>query len=366
MRSMRKLLDLLDIDIPVIQAPMAGASSAELVAAAANAGALGSYGCARLSPAQLVEEVDRIRALTNRSFNLGFFCHDVPNVTPQQQRAWEARLAPYYSELGVDPASASAPNRAPFDAEMCDTVVAVAPKVVSFHFGLPEPRLVAKLKAAGSIVISSATTVAEAKRLVQLGCDAVVAQGLEAGGHRGMFLDMALDTQVGTFALVPQVVDAVDVPVIAAGAVTDARGAAAAFALGADAIQVGTAYLFCPEAKINPVHREALKTARDDGTALTNVFTGRAARSLVNRLVREVGPMSDVAPQFPAATAALQALSNEASRRGSPDFTPLWAGQAAALGRATSAGELTRSLAHDAFALLRTLSEQAPRARTSN
>jgi nitronate monooxygenase len=366
MRSMRKLLDLLDIEIPVIQAPMAGASSAELVAAVANAGGLGSYGCARLSPAQVIEEADRIRALTNRSFNLGFFCHDEPDVTPEQERAWQSRLAPYYDELGVDPRGASAPNRAPFNADMCDAVVAVAPKVVSFHFGLPEPRLVARLKDAGSIIISSATTVAEAKRLAELGCDAIVAQGLEAGGHRGMFLDMALDTQVGTFALVPQVVDAVRVPVIAAGAITDARGAAAAFALGADGIQVGTAYLFCPEAKINPVHREALKTARDDGTALTNVFTGRAARSLVNRLVREVGPMSDVAPQFPAATAALQALSTETSRRGSPDFTPLWAGQAAALGRPTSAGDLTRTLANDAFALLRTLAEQAPRSPAKN
>jgi nitronate monooxygenase len=219
------------------------------------------------------------------------------------------------------------------------------------------------LKQAGCVVISSATTVAEARRLVDLGCDAIVAQGLEAGGHRGMFLDMDLNTQVGTFALVPQIVDAVDVPVIAAGAITDARGAAAAFALGADAVQVGTAYLFCPEAKVNPVHREALKAARDDGTALTNVFTGRAARSLVNRLVREVGPISDVAPQFPVAAGAVQALSDEGSRRGLPDFTPLWAGQAASLGRPTSASELTRNLSAEAFALLRSLAEQAPGVR---
>jgi nitronate monooxygenase len=363
MQSMRKLLDLLGIDVPVIQAPMAGASSAELVAAVANAGGLGSYGCSRLSPAQVIEEAERIRALTNRSFNLGFFCHDAPEVTPEQEQAWRSRLAPYYGELGVDPASASAPNRAPFDEEICDAVVAAGPKVASFHFGLPGPRLVERLKKAGCVVISSATTVAEARRLVDLGCDAVVAQGLEAGGHRGMFLDMDLNTQVGTFALVPQIVDAVDVPVIAAGAITDARGAAAAFALGADAVQVGTAYLFCPEAKVNPVHREALKAARDDGTALTNVFTGRAARSLVNRLVREVGPISDVAPQFPAAAGAVQALSNEGSRRGLPDFTPLWAGQAASLGRPTSASELTRNLSADAFALLRSLAEQAPGVR---
>ena len=359
MRSMRKLLDLLGIDIPVIQAPMAGASSAELVAAVSNAGGLGSFGCSRLSPAQVIEEGQRIRALTNRSFNLGFFCHDAPDVTPEQERAWRSRLTPYYGELGVDPAGVSAPSRAPFNAEICAAVVSVGPKVASFHFGLPEPGLVESLKNAGCVIISSATTVAEAKRLVELGCDAVVAQGLEAGGHRGMFLDMDLNTQVGTFALVPQIVDAVDVPVIAAGAVTDARGAAAAFALGAAAVQVGTAYLFCPEAKVNPVHREALQMARDDGTALTNVFTGRAARSLVNRLVREVGPISDVAPQFPAAAGAVQALSDEGSRRGLPDFTPLWAGQAAALGHRASASDLTRSLSQDAFALLRSLAEQA-------
>ena len=249
---------------------------------------------------------------------------------------------------------------------MCEALASIRPKVVSFHFGLPEPRLVAKLKAAGCIIICSATTVAEARRLVELGCDAIVAQGLEAGGHRGMFLDMDLNAQVGTFALVPQVVDAVEVPVIAAGGITDARGAAAAFALGAAAVQVGTAYLFCPEAPINPVHRAALKAARDDGTALTNVFTGRPARSLVNRLVREVGPISDLAPPFPAATQALQALSNEGARRGMPDFTPLWAGQAAALGRETGAAELTRDLAAGAFALLGALAEQARAARAAH
>src|SRR6476659_2417459 len=198
MQSMRKLLDLLGIDVPVIQAPMAGASSAELVAAVANAGGLGSYGCSRLSPAQVIEEAERIRALTNRSF----FCHDAPEVTPEQERAWRSLLAPYYGELGVDPASASAPNRAPFDEEICNAVVAAGPKVASFHFGLPEPRLVERLKQAGCVVISSATTVAEARRLVDLGGDALVAQGLEAGGRRGRCLDMDLNTQVGTFALV--------------------------------------------------------------------------------------------------------------------------------------------------------------------
>jgi nitronate monooxygenase len=313
----------------------------------------------------VVKEANRIRALTNRSFNLGFFCHQAPEVTPAQEQAWRKRLAPYYSELGADPGSAAAPNRAPFGADMCEALVSIRPKVVSFHFGLPDPSLVAKLKAAGCIIICSATTVAEARRLVELGCDAVVAQGLEAGGHRGMFLDMDLNAQVGTFALVPQVVDAVGVPVIAAGGITDARGAAAAFALGAAAVQVGTAYLFCPEAIVDPVYRAALRAARDDGTALTNVFTGRPARCLVNRLVREVGPISELAPQFPAAAQEVQALSNEGARRGNSDFMPLYAGQAAALGRETGAAELTRSLAAGAFALLDALADGARAARAA-
>jgi nitronate monooxygenase len=363
MRSMQKLLDLLDIDVPIVLAPMASAATPELVAATANAGGLGSYGCARLTPAEVTAEANRIRALTNRSFNLGFFCHDEPEVTPEEDAAWRAQLAPYYAELGLDSSTAPATFRTPFNEAMCDAVTSIRPKVVSFHFGMPEPRLVARLKAAGCVLISTATTVAEARKLVELGCDAVVAQGLEAGGHRGMFLSMDLNQQVGTFALVPQIADAVDVPVIAAGGITDSRGVAAALTLGADAVQVGTAYLFCPEAKMNPVYRAALKQARDDGTALTNVFTGRPARSLANRMLRELGPISDAAPQFPVASEAVQPLSAEAIRRGLPDFGPLWAGQAAALGREMGAGDLTRSLAAESFALMEKLAAQMRHAR---
>src|SRR5256884_5201257 len=220
---------------------------------------------------------------------------------------------------------------------MCDVVEEVKPEVVSFHFGLPEPRLLQRVKAGGFLVMSSATTAAEARWLEQHGVDAVIAQGNEAGGHRGMFLTDDIATQAGTFALVPQVVDAVKVPVIAAGGITDARGIAAAFALGAAGVQIGTAFLFTPEAKISGPHRAALRTARDDGTAVTNLMTGRPARGLINRVMREIGPISDLAPAFPLAAGALAPLRARAEAQGCADFSPLWAGEAAALGRALPA-----------------------------
>jgi nitronate monooxygenase len=231
------------------------------------------------------------------------------------------------------------------------------PEVVSFHFGLPEPALLRRIKAAGCVIISSATTVAEARWLEGQGADAVIAQGYEAGGHRGIFLGDDLATQAGTFALVPQIVDAVRVPVIAAGAVADARGIAAAFALGAAGVQIGSAYLWCPEAKISKPHRAALKTASEQGTALTNLMTGRPARGIINRVMREIGPMSDVAPAFPLAAGALAPLRARAEAKGSGDFSPMWAGQAASLGRSLPAGELTRALAAEALELIRALAE---------
>ena len=363
MKHMRAFLDRLAIDIPIIQAPMATAATPELMAAVANAGGLGSHGCAMLSREQVLADAARMRSLSNRSFNLNFFCHRAPIDTQAQERAWREKLAPYYAELGIGEDGPAAPIRTPFDETMCDAVVAIQPKVASFHFGLPDQRLVERVKAAGCFIISSATTVEEARRLADGGCDAVVAQGLEAGGHRGVFLGEGIENQVGTMALVPQIIDAIDLPVIAAGGIADARGVAAAFALGASAVQLGTAYLFCPEANITPLHRAALKQARDDGTRLTNVFTGRPARGIVNRLMREIGPMSDIAPQFPAASNAIQPLRATAERRGSSDFTPLWAGQAAALGRECGAAELTQRLTDEAFALMRDLGVSLGNAR---
>jgi nitronate monooxygenase len=352
----RRLLDLFQIEHPIIQAPMAGAMDWELVAAAAEAGALGSLPCAMLAPAQVREQVAKLRGRTNKPFNLNFFCHRPPASDGAAEAAWRARLAAYYVELGLDPqAPVNAPNRMPFDAAMCDVVVANGPRVVSFHFGLPDAHLVARVKDAGCLVLSSATTVAEARWLVERGADAVIAQGYEAGGHRGMFLTEELAGQVGTFALVPQIVAAVDVPVIAAGGIVDGRGIAAAFALGAAGVQIGTAYLFTPEAKIAAPHRAALRAARDDGTVVTNVMTGRPARGLPNRVMRELGPLSAEAPPFPLAANALAPLRAKAEAQGSGDFSPMWSGQAAALGRELPARELTQVLAAEALDCMRHL-----------
>jgi nitronate monooxygenase len=352
----RRLTDLLRIELPIVQAPVAGAMDWELAAAAAEAGALGSLPCAMLNADQVREQMGRIRAHTKKPINLNFFCHTPPVLSNAREARWRERLAPYYRELGIDPAAPiPSSNRTAFDSVMCDVVEEVRPEVVSFHFGLPEPKLLQRVKAGGFLVMSSATTAAEARWLEEHGVDAVIAQGNEAGGHRGMFLTDDLAAQAGTFALVPQIVDAVKLPVIAAGGVTDARGIAAAFALGAAGVQIGTAYLWCPEARISAPHRAALASARDDGTALTSLMTGRPARGFINRVMREIGPVSDVAPEFPLAAGALAPLRAKAEARGSGDFSPMWAGQAAALGRALPAGELTRKLAAEALERIRAL-----------
>jgi nitronate monooxygenase len=363
-----RLIDLLNIEIPIVQAPVAGAMNWELAAAAAEAGALGSLPCAMLNADQIRETVATIRAHTKKPINLNFFCHTAPKLSNAREARWRETLAPYYRELGIDPAApVPSSNRAAFDVAICEVVEETKPEVVSFHFGLPPPPLMDRLKAGGFLVMGSATTAAEARWLEARGVDAIIAQGNEAGGHRGIFLtdDIAGDlaAQAGTFALVPQVVDAVKVPVIAAGAVADARGIAAAFALGAAGVQIGTAYLWCPEAKISAPHRAALKSARDDGTALTNLMTGRPARGIINRVMREVGPMSDVAPDFPLAAGALAPLRAKAEAQGSGDFSPMWAGQAAALGRAVPAGELTRTLAAEALECLRALGSAPSKAQ---
>jgi nitronate monooxygenase len=352
----RRLIELFKIEVPIVQAPMAGAMDWELVAAAAEAGALGSLPCAMLNAEQIREQMAKIRARTKKPINLGFFCHALPTLDNAREVRWRERLAPYYRELAIDPAApVPSSNRTAFDSAMCDVVEETKPEVVSFHFGLPEPGLLRRLKAAGFLVMSSATTAAEARWLEARGVDAVIAQGYEAGGHRGIFLSDDIASQPGTFALVPQIADAVKVPVIAAGAVTDGRGIAAAFALGAAGVQIGTAYLWCPEAKISAPHRAALKSARDDGTALTNLMTGRPARGIINRLMREIGPMSEVAPEFPLAAGALAPLRAKAEAQGSGDFSAMWAGQAASLGRAMPAGELTKTLAAEALKQMRAL-----------
>jgi nitronate monooxygenase len=340
------LQKLLGIDLPIIQAPMAGVQGSALAVAVCNAGGLGSLPCAMLGIDAMRQELAVIQAQTTRPFNVNFFCHKQPEPSAGREAVWRAALSPYFAEFGIDTAAIPAgPGRWPFGAEVADVLAEFKPAVVSFHFGLPSADLLARVRNWGAKVLSSATTVDEALWLEAHGADAVIAQGLEAGGHRGMFLSDDLATQVGTFALLPQIVRAVNVPVIAAGGITDAKGVGAAMALGAAGVQVGTAYLLCPEATTSAVHRAALKSEEARVTALTNLFTGRPARGIVNRLMRELGPISDAAPAFPMATSAIAPLRAINESRGSGEFSPLWAGQNASGCKEVSATQLTQELA---------------------
>lgn len=340
------LQQVLGIELPVIQAPMAGVQGSALAVAVSNAGGLGSLPCAMLGAEALRAELASIRAQTAKPFNVNFFCHHTPVADPARETAWRQSLAPYYAEFGIDPSTIPAgPGRLPFDAATADLLAAFKPPVVSFHFGLPSDALLARVRSWGGKVISSATTVDEARWLEAHGADVIVAQGLEAGGHRGMFLTDELSTQVGTFALLPQIVHAVRVPVVAAGGISDAAGVRAALALGAAGVQVGTAYLLCPEASTSAIHRAALTSETARHTALTNLYTGRPARGIMTRLMREQGPLSPVAPAFPLATAAVAPLRAKAEGMGSGDFSPLWAGQNASGCQAVPAAQLTRELA---------------------
>jgi nitronate monooxygenase len=331
---------------PLIQAPMAGVQLHALTVAVSEAGALGSLPAAMLTPAALRDELRAIRAATERNWNLNFFCHTEPAPDAQAETVWRDALLPYYRELGVDPAKiAPGASRAPFSEEAAALVEQFRPPVVSFHFGLPPAPLLERVRRSGAFVLSSATTVDEARWLEAHGADAVIAQGLEAGGHRGHFLSDELSRQLGTFALLPQIKRAVRVPVIAAGGIADAAGIAAAMALGADAVQIGTAYLLCPEATTSALHRASLQSEAATHTALTNVFTGRPARGIVNRVMRELGPLRGAPhPAFPRSTAALAPLRAAAEARGSGDFSPLWSGQNNSGCRAIPAAELTRAL----------------------
>jgi nitronate monooxygenase len=345
-----RLLDLLDLEVPLVQAPMAGADSPALAAAVSSAGGLGSIGCALLSPEEIEAAARTIRERTNRPFNLNFFCHAEPDPDPDGARAWLARLGPYYAELEAEPPAGLAGGRAPFDEELCSLVEAVKPSVVSFHFGLPQDALLDRVKAAGCRILCSATTPEEAVWLEQQGVDAIVAQGAEAGGHRGVFAEdwRTGSGMIGTLSLVPQVVDAVDLPVIATGGIADGRTIAACLALGAAGVQIGTAYLFTPEAGVSDGHRAVLAGGRAADSQVTNVMTGRPARGLANRLMREVGPIAEDAPEFPLASPAAAPLRKAAEAKGSFDFTPLWAGQSVAMGRSMPAADLTRRLAEEA------------------
>lgn len=343
---MKQLNELLNIEFPIIQAPMAGVQGSALAIAVSNAGGLGSLPCGMLGPEAIRSELEKITAATDRPYNVNFFCHTPPENDPVAEQRWRATLLPFYQELGLDPHNVPAgAARVPFSSQAADILADFKPAVVSFHFGLPAPELLERVKSWGSLVISSATTVAEARWLEQNGADCVIAQGLEAGGHRGMFLTDDLTTQVGTFSLLPQIVEAIDLPVIAAGGIADARGVAAAMALGASGVQVGTAFMLCSEATTSQVHRKILSSGAAQHTAVTNLFSGRPARGIVNRVMCELGPVSDKVPAFPNASTAIGPLRKACEDNGLGDFTPLWAGQNVTGCCEISAAEMVRRLA---------------------
>jgi nitronate monooxygenase len=342
--SVMTLQELFGVELPIIQAPMAGYQGSEMAIAVSNAGGLGSLPCATLSLQAMQTELTAIRSGTDKPFNVNFFCHATPEIDTGREAAWRKLLQPYLEEFDIELGDASTPLRTPFSAAAADVLAEFKPAVVSFHFGLPAADLVKRAKEWGSKVLSSATTVEEALWLSRQGVDAIIAQGFEAGGHRGIFLSEDLSTQVGTFALLPQIARAVRVPVIAAGGIADAKGVAAAMALGAAGVQPGTAFLLCPDATTSAVHRAALQSDRAAHTALTNLFTGRPARGIMNRLMAELGPINAAAPAFPLAGATLAALRNKAESLGKDDFSPLWSGQNASGCRKIPAAALTRAL----------------------
>ena len=347
----RWLLDLFGIELPIVVAPMANFAGVDLAVAVAEAGGLGSLPCAALSPDLIRADAAAFRSRSNNPLHLNFFCQVVALPDHAKDRAWLARIAPYFAELGLAPPPLPLPaGHPPFGEADCAAVEDVRPDIVSFHFGLPPEPLLARVRATGCKVVSAATSLREALWLAERNVDAIIAQGAEAGGHRAMFLETDVATQVGTFALVRAIAASVQVPVIAAGGIADGQAIAATFALGASAAQMGTAYLTCHESTISPLHRKALvDPAR--ATAITNVLTGKPARGIVNRFMREQGPIDAAAPNFPLARAAIAPLRAKAEAQGSADFSPLWSGQAAKLPPPMGASELTRKLAKEARAI---------------
>lgn len=346
-----RLMELLQVDHPLLLAPMAGSGGSKLAIAVARAGGLGSIPCASISAEKVISEVTTFRDAIDAPINLNFFAHTPRKPTAEENQRWLKRLAPYFEEFSIPPPSSSASSggRAPFDEAMCRLVEDMKPEVVSFHFGLPHENLLKRVRATGAKIIASATTVSEGIWLSKHGIDAVIAQGYEAGGHRGNFLANDMSAQPGLFALLPQLVDAVDIPVIAAGAVADGRGMAAALMLGASGVQVGTAFLLSSESIAAPVHKSALKGAKDDNTALTNVLTGRPARGVINRVMKEIGPLTSDAPPFPLAGGPLGPLKEITEKKGQGDFQPLWSGQSGGMAKEGSAESIALAIIQDAI-----------------
>ena len=345
---MMTLEGLLDIELPIIQAPLAGVQDSALTVAVSNAGGLGSLPCAMLGLDALHDQLAAIKARTDKPFNVNFFCHTPPTPSAEREAAWRSALSMYYEEYDIDAeAIPVGPGREPFSFEAVEVLEEFEPAVISFQFGLPSAALLARVKAWGPKILSSATTVAEARWLEERGVDAIVAQGLEAGGHRSMFLSDDLTTQIGTCTLVPQIAQAVNLPVIGAGGIADAKSVAATMAIGAIGAQIGTAYMLCPEATTSAVHRTALKSEAAQHTVLTNLFTGRPARGIVNRIMKELGPISTATAEFPFATAAIAPLREKAEASGSGAFSPLWCGENSVGCKDIPAAQLTEELAGD-------------------
>ena len=340
----KRFLELVGAKHPIIQAPMANGGGVELCIAAIEGGALGSLPCGMLSVDQIREQVGDVRRAASGPLNLNFLCHRMPEGADDS--AWRALLQPYYNELGIEPGGPGQ-LRLPFDGAACAAVEELRPEVVSFHYGLPSDALLDRAKATGAIILSSATTVAEAIWLEQRGVDAIIAQGLEAGGHSGRFLGSDPAEALGLFSLLPLIVDAVSVPVIAAGGIADGRGIAAALTLGASAVQVATAYLLTDESLIAPPFKDLLPRR---ATVMTNLYSGGLARAARGRLIDELDAIREEAPPFPLASAALMPLWQAAQERGEWDFLLPLAGQSASLAKAMPAAEQTRQLAKDALA----------------
>ncbi|MBS0478810.1 MAG: nitronate monooxygenase [Proteobacteria bacterium] len=338
----RRFLDLTGASVPIVQAPMAGAGGVALSAAAMRGGAVGSLPCAMLTPAQVIVHAAEVRAEADGPLNLNFFCHAL--APAPDDSAWRAALQPFYEEEGVVPAL-SPPLRRPFDAAMAEAVEAVRPEIVSFHFALPGAALLARVRASGALVFGNATSPAEMRWLAEAGVDAIVAQGSEAGGHAGWFLDRHRPTPLAELLGVD-----VPTPKIAAGGIVDAADIAAALSAGASAVQIGTAYLATPESTASAPHRALLGTAAE--TVFTNLFSGGVARGLRNRLIDALGPINPVVPPFPYASAALAPLRAKAEADGRGDYSPLWAGTGAARVRAEPAEALTLRLAAETLAQL--------------
>jgi len=345
-----RLRELFGIEHPILLAPMAGATTPALAAAVSNAGGLGGHGCTGFPPDHFRKEVAAIRAATNRPFHVNFFAHEPPPEHGEAGPAMRALLQGLWREAGLGTLPPASAGFAPFGEAMLEAVLETRPDVVSFHFGLPDQEMVEAVKHAGCRVLCSATSPAEAVELERRGVDAVIAQGFEAGGHSGIFLSDPMKGGMTTFALVPQVADAVSVPVVAAGGIMDGRGIAAAFALGAAGVQVGTAFLSCPEASVSDAHRAALLDARATGraTVVTKGISGRPARGLVNRLMEEVTRLQHDAAPFPLQNA----LTRQLSTVGDPEVEVMWAGQSAALSRAMPAAELVTALVAETEAAL--------------